>query len=72
MSGISIALDSSSHARMRKKASDGARKYLYVLQLISLPNMTFMRILEEARYQDMKAESESILYRKLLLPFIVQ
>ena len=35
-------------------------------------SMTFMRILEEARYPDMKAESESISYRKLLLLFIVQ
>lgn len=72
MSGINIAWDSSSHARMRQKASDGARKYSYVLQLTSLPSMTFMRILEEARYPDMKAESESISYRKLLLLFIVQ
>lgn len=72
MSGINIAWVSSSHARMRKKASDGARKYSYALQRISLLNMPFIRILEEARRQDMKAESESTLYRKPLLPFIVQ
>lgn len=67
-----IAWVSSSHARMRKKASDGARKYLYVPQHISLPSMTFIHISEEAKFPDMKAESESILYRKLLLSFIVQ
>ena len=55
-----------------KKAGDGAKKYSYVLQHISLPSMTFIHISEEARYPDMKAESESILYRKLLLLFIVQ
>ena len=72
MSGINIAWVSSSHVRMRKKASDGARKYSYVLQLISLPNMTFIHISEEERLQDMKAESESTLYRRLLLLSIVQ
>ena len=54
------------------KASDGARKYLYVPQHISLPSMTFIHISEEAKFPDMKAESESISYRKLLLLFIVQ
>ena len=72
MSGTSIVLDSSSHARMRKKASDGAKKYLYVPQHISLPSMTFIHISEEERSPDMKAESESTLYRKPLLLFIVQ
>ena len=72
MSGINSAWASSLRARMRRKANDGARKYSYVLQRISLPSMTFMHILEEERFPDMKAESESILYRRLLLPFIVQ
>lgn len=60
------------HARMRKKANNGARKYSYVLQHISLPNMTFIHISEEARLPDTKAGSGSISYRKLLLPYTVQ
>ena len=72
MPGISIAWVSSSHARMRKKTSDGARKYSYALQRISLPNMTFIHISEEERLPDMKAESESTLYKRLLLLSIVQ
>ena len=60
------------HARMRKKASNGASKYSYVLQHISLPNMTFIHISEEARLPDTRAGSGSILYKRLLLPYIVQ
>ena len=44
----------------------------YVPQHISLPSMTFIHISEEERSPDMKAESESTLYRKPLLLFIVQ
>lgn len=72
MSGINIAWDSSSHVRTRKKINGGARKYSYAPQHISLPSMTFMHISEEERSPDMKAESESISYRRPLLLFIVR
>lgn len=72
MPGINIAWNSSSHARMKKKASDGARKYSSALQRISLLNITFIHISEGEKFPDMKAGSESILCRRLLLHFIVQ